>query len=135
MRRFLKSLFQGKRSDAADGDADLDETPKPAVRLTSTAMKINSENVGIFLHWLNANSAIRLPEEFIDDVLLDMPDIPVATNRAFDTDITLNGETDTLRLNIFMDDVDVPDLRFFGSDQVIGEMKRALRAFAAELGY
>lgn len=130
MRSFLKTLLRSKQPAE---DVPL-PAPKLPARLTDTAMKLNSENVGIFFYWLNANSAIRLPESFIDDVLLDLPDIPVASNRAFDTNITLNAKPESLRLNIFMDEVDAPDLRFFGSDAVIAEMRLALGGFAAEIG-
>jgi len=97
-------------------------------------MNFDSENVGIFLHWVNANSDIVLPEEFIDAVLYDLPDIAVNTNKAFSTNITLASQPDALRLNIFMDDVDAPDLYFFGAADVVAEMDKSLKRFAAEMG-
>ena len=133
MRGLIKSLLSG---NTATPTATPEEPEKPVLpgRLEQTEAKFESENVGLFLHWVNANSDIRLPEAFIDDVLYDLPDIALNTNKAFTTGIELASQPDALRINIFMEGVDAPDVYFFGSEAVVQEMDKAIRGFLSELG-
>lgn len=133
MRELIKSLLSGKSAEPAAAPEALEKPVLPG-RLEQTEAKFESENVGLFLHWVNANSDIRLPEEFIDDVLYDLPDIALNTNKAFTTDIELASQPDALRINIFMEGVDAPDVYFFGSEAVVQEMDKAIRGFLSELG-
>ena len=132
MRELLKSLLNRRTAQPTDTSQDQVEPVLPG-RLEQTSKGFDSENVGLFLHWVNANSDIRLPEEFIDDILFNLPDIAVNTNKAFTAAIQLASQPEALRLNIFMDDVDSPQLYFFGSAEVVAEMSKALQGFSAEL--
>lgn len=133
MRELIRSLLSGKLSRTPDVPEEPEKPVLPG-RLEQTSATFESENVGLFLHWVNANTDIRLPEAFIDEVLYDLPDIAVNTNKAFTTDIELASQPDALRINIFMEGVDAPDIYFFGSDAVVQEMEKAVRGFRRELG-
>lgn len=94
-----------------------------------TSMNFDSDNVRPFLDTLNANAAGT-----VDASALTAVDRALNTMGVDDTrDVLLNADTG-LQLQIFMDDIQAPDLYFFGSPDVITYIDQVFFAFAAALG-
>lgn len=89
-------------------------------------MNFDSENVRPFLD--------GLAPETIDQNALTAVDAAVSTMTVDETrDVLLNAENG-LKLQIYMDDIDAPDLYFFGPEDVIKYIDQALIAFAETMG-
>jgi len=92
-------------------------------------MNFDSENVRPFLETLNANAAGTIDESALASVDRALNTMSVDDTR----DVLLNADTG-LALQIFMDDIQAPDLYFFGSPETITYIEKIFFAFAAALG-
>lgn len=115
MFKFLSALFLSAGSVVAAG--------------AETSMNFDSENVRPFLEELKSAN----PHLVMNDVLVAidsaLKNMAVEDTRVF----TLNKARD-LRLEIFLDDFEAPDLYFFGSEAVIKTIDEALNSFADARG-
>ncbi|MCF2905112.1 hypothetical protein L0666_08940 [Octadecabacter sp. CECT 8868] len=116
MIRFLANLFKAP-AQAAEPIAG---------HSAETSMNFDSENVRPFLEGLAPGT--------IDQGALAVVDSAVGTMAVDETrDIVLNAQSG-LQLQIYMDDIQAPDLYFFGPLEVIQYIDSALMAFANALG-
>ena len=128
MRGLFRSLF-GSKTNSSPTTAE----PTPTLgQLAQTKVSAETEHVGDLLHWVNDHSLYTLPESFIAEVLLELPSIEINQTRTFHTQVDVAQKPEALRLNVFMDDVDAPDLYFFGSEAVIEAIKDATLGFQPE---
>lgn len=97
-------------------------------------MNFDTENVGLFMHWVNAHSSLTLPEDFIADVVVALPEIAVDTTESFKAHVLTASGAEAIKLNVFMDDHEAPDLYFFGSEAVIAAIDTCMQSFANEHG-
>ncbi|MBU2994522.1 hypothetical protein Q4555_05865 [Octadecabacter sp. 1_MG-2023] len=116
MIRFLSSLFNKPTQEAQP----------VAGHAAETSMNFDSENVRPFLEGLAPGT--------IDQGALAVVDSAVGAMAVDETrDIVLNAQSG-LQLQIYMDDIQAPDLYFFGPVEVIQYIDSALMAFANAMG-
>ena len=114
MLQFLTSLFK----------------PKPAVApaITSeTSMNFDQSEVGPFLIRLAENPRFTLPRDFTSEITEAIPKLTVENTRRWRVDGDFDGAAMRLEIEVFMDDIDAPDLYFFSAPGVIAEIEKEMK--------
>ncbi|OIQ45879.1 MAG: hypothetical protein BM558_02020 [Roseobacter sp. MedPE-SW] len=114
MLQFLTSLFK----------------PKPAVAppITSeTSMNFDQSEVGPFLIRLAENPRFALPRDFASTITEAMPELAAEDTRRWRIDGDFDGAAMRLEVEVFMDDIDAPDLYFFSTPEVIAEIEKEMK--------
>lgn len=122
MLQFMKDLFKPA-------------APKPLPPMTSqTSMTFASDEVAPFLTQLANNPHLDFPADLADAVRKNLADMTVEDTRRWRVTGAMDGQPVQLDIEAFMDDVHAPDLCFFSTQAVIGEIERELDAFAKANG-
>lgn len=116
MIRFLTNIFKTPA-----------QTAQPVADYAAeTSMNFDSENVRPFLDSLAPGT--------VDPSALSTIDAALKTMGVDETrDFVLNAQSG-LHLQIYMDDIEAPDLYFFGSTDVIHSIDQAFMTFATVMG-
>ena len=114
MLQFLTSLFKPK--------------PPEAPPITSeTSMNFDGEEVGPFLVRLAEHPRFALPRDFASAITEALPELALDETRRWRIDGDFDARAMRLEIQIFMDDVNAPDLSFHSSPEVIAEIDKALK--------
>ena len=114
MLDFLTSLFKPK--------------PAEAPPITSeTSMNFYGEEVGPFLNRLADNPRFALPRDVAAAITEALPELALDETRRWRIDGDFDGAAMRLEIQIFMDDINAPDLSFHSSAEVIAEIDKALK--------
>ncbi|TCL08707.1 hypothetical protein BXY66_0745 [Shimia isoporae] len=109
--------------------------PKPPPPITSTtSMNFDAVEVAPFLTRLTNHPRFELPADVATAIGDGLSDIPVEDTRRWKITCGFDGEDIAMEIEVFMDDVDAPDLYFFSTQAAITEIERELEAFAASMG-
>ena len=117
MLNFITDLFKPKAS-------------KPAPITSETSMNFDAGDVRPFLIGLMNNPRFGLPAELPDFVAKALVEMAVDQTQRFKIDGDFDGAPVEIEIEIFMDDIDAPDIAFFSSQPVVTELERELNAFA-----
>ncbi|NQZ70828.1 MAG: ankyrin repeat domain-containing protein [Lentisphaeria bacterium] len=79
-------------------------------------------------------SHCEITTDKISDIMAFVQSIPHEDTDKYSTEITFNGVRDKLVLLIFMDDIDSPDVEFFGGKEFIIWLRSAHNQLCEELG-
>lgn len=104
--------------------------PKPATAppiTAETSMNFDSIEVGPFLTRLSDHARFDLPRDFASAIVDALPELVVDQTRRWRIDGDFDGSPMLLEIEVFMDDIDAPDLSFFSSAEVIAEIDQALK--------
>lgn len=104
--------------------------PKPAAApaITSeTSMNFDARDVAPFLNRLAAHARFALPRDFADAIVTALPELDQTKRWRVDGDF--DGAAMVLEIEVYMDDIDAPDISFFSSAKVIAEIDRQLEQF------
>ncbi|OIQ35404.1 MAG: hypothetical protein BM559_02580 [Roseobacter sp. MedPE-SWchi] len=114
MLHFLISLFKPKPAEA------------PPIS-SETSMNFDGAEVAPFLNRLAENPRFTLPRGFAAAITQALPDLAIDETRRWRIDGDFDGGAMRLEIQIFMDDIDAPDISFFSSAEVVAEIDKALR--------
>mgnify|MGYP001792130730 CR=1 FL=1 len=111
--------------------------PKPPVAppITSeTSMNFDAEDVGPFMTVLSNNARFGLPGELGAFMRQEVSKLALDETKRWKIDGDFDGSPVQIDIEVYMDDVDAPDLTFFSTKSVIAEIDRELLAFGAAMG-
>lgn len=114
MLQFLTSLFK----------------PKPAVAppiTAETSMNFDAAEVGPFLISLAENPRFALPRDFASQITNALPELAVDDIRRWRIDGDFDAAPLRLEIEVFMDDINAPDIAFFSAPNVIGEIETEMK--------
>ncbi len=114
MLQFLTSLFKPKPAEDPPITSD-------------TSMNFDGEEVGPFLNRLADNPRFALPRDFATAITDALPDLALDETRRWRIDGDFDGVAMRLEIQIFMDDINAPDLSFHSSAEVVAEIDQALK--------
>lgn len=106
--------------------------PKPAVAppITSeTSMNFDARDVGPFLNRLAESPRFTFPHGFAAAIAGSLPNLALDQTKRWKVDGDFDGAAMVIEIEIFMDDIEAPDLSFFSSAKIITEIDRQLEQF------
>jgi len=118
-----------KRRKEAFGHA----APVPMTDLVEASMNFDADMVGPFLERLSGLAAGFGPAQ-IDEVLKVVNELDVDEERQLDFRVTYQGDEVPMRISVFKDDIDAPDVYFFGPPALIEEINKLTSNFCEEHG-
>ncbi|MGR3712768.1 MAG: hypothetical protein ACU0A6_06585 [Shimia sp.] len=105
--------------------------PKAPPITSETGMNFKAIEVAPFLTRLMNNARFGLPQNTAGMIADALPKIAVDETRRWTIEGAFDSATAALEIEVFMDDVDAPDLTFHSTEAVIAEIDRELLAFDA----
>lgn len=121
MLKFLTDLFKP-------------EAPKAPAITSETSMNFDMTEVGPFLTRLSNNPRFGLPVGFAGQIADEMAGLSVDDTKRWKVEGGFDGNMIQIEIEAFMDDIDAPDLTFFGPEPVIAEIDRELISFDEDMG-
>ncbi|MEP2716050.1 hypothetical protein [Pseudophaeobacter sp.] len=113
MLQFLTDLFKPKPAVAP-----------PITSRTSTSIKLR--DLGPFLNRLADSPRFTLPRGFAEAILGALPDLELDQSRRWRVDGDFDGAATRIEIQILMEELDAPDLTFYGSAEVVAEIDTQL---------
>jgi hypothetical protein len=104
------------------------------MNLEEASTSFDSENVGPFLGRLKPLIESGFSDGEIIQVQRMMERLKIDEEKELEFPIRYHGRQTVLRVRIFMDDVDSPDLYFFTDPELAKEIDKAMEKLADELG-
>ena len=108
--------------------------PKAPPITSETSMNFDAGDIRPFLVGIANNPRFGLPDAFVPTIVQALPDLAVDVTRRWTIDGSFDGKIIQLEIEVFMDDLDAPDLSFFSTQAVIEEIDRELSDFAESKG-
>ncbi|WP_164661861.1 hypothetical protein [Tropicibacter sp. Alg240-R139] len=96
---------------------------------SETSMNFDTDSVGPFLIGLLNNPRFGLPSDLPVAISQALPGILVDGKQRWQIDGDFDGAKVQIDIEVFMDDIDAPDMYFFSTQPVIDEIERELTAF------
>ncbi|MBO9448743.1 hypothetical protein J7426_00630 [Tropicibacter sp. R16_0] len=96
---------------------------------SETSMNFDAGSVEPFLIGLLNNPRFGLPTDLPATIAQALPGIPIDGKQRWQIDGDFDGAKVQINIEVFMDDIDAPDLYFFSTQPVIAEIERELTAF------
>jgi len=118
---FLLDLFKPK-------------TPRAPAITSEASMSFEPGDIQPFLTGLANNPRFGLPVAFTDSIVEALPDLDQSARRRWKVEGSFDKQPMDLEIEVFVDDLDAPDLSFFCSAAVIEEIDRELSDFADAKG-
>ena len=104
------------------------------MNLEEASMNFDSENVRPFLERLKPLIESGFSDEEILQVQRMMEVLKIDDEKELEFPIRYRGRQTVLRVGIFMDDVNAPDVYFFTDPELAKEIDKEMEKFADELG-
>jgi hypothetical protein len=104
------------------------------MNLEEASMNFDSENVRPFLERLKPMIEFGFSDNEISQVQKWMDGLKVDDEKELEFPIKYHGEKSVLRVRVFMDDVDSPNVYFFTHPQLAREISQEIGKFAEEHG-
>jgi hypothetical protein len=104
------------------------------MNLEEASMNFDSENVRPFLERLKPLVESGFSDGEVLQVQRMMEDLKIDEEKELEFPIHYRGRQTILRVRIFMDDVNSPDVYFFTDPELAKEIDKELERFADELG-
>jgi len=104
------------------------------MNLEEASMNFDSENVRPFLERLKPLIESGFSDEEILQVQRMMEVLKIDDEKELEFPILYRGRETVLRVGIFMDDVNAPDVYFFTDPELAKEIDKEMEKFADELG-
>ena len=121
MLRFVTDLFKPS-------------APKLPAITSETSMNFDAEEVAPFLTRLANHPRFTLPTGLASEIGDSLADIAVDATKRWSLTCGFDGADIALEIEVFMDDIDAPDLYFFSTQAAIGEIEAELESFADSIG-
>lgn len=116
---------------AGDG---IQQSQPTRTMLEEASMNFDGENVRPFLKRLKPLVESGFADGEIAQVVQMLERLQIDEEREMEFSIRYRGKPTVLRIQIFMDDVNAPDVAFFTDPELAKEIDSAMEQFAAELG-
>ena len=102
--------------------------------IKEASMNFDGENVRPFLERVKPLVESGFADPEIAQVLQMMGRLEIDDEKDIEFSIRYRGKPTVLRIQIFMDDVNAPDVAFFTDPELAKEIETAMSQFADELG-
>lgn len=104
------------------------------MKIETTSANFSIDTLEALLHRLAPLTDGSFREYHIGKVMELARSIPVGEMRPISFMVTYGGEQSSFGMNIFMDDVDAPDVEFFSSPAFIDQLEREYEKLCDQLG-
>ncbi|MCP9482733.1 hypothetical protein NNA36_12250 [Shimia sp. CNT1-13L.2] len=105
------------------------QAPKAPPITSETSMNFDAPEVAPFLTRLANNPRFGLPADLAEQIASDLSGMELGQTRRWKVEGDFDGAPVMIEIEAFMDDIDAPDLTFFGPDATVAEIDRELIAF------
>jgi hypothetical protein len=103
--------------------------------LTEASMNFDQEGVGPFLTGFSRSLGSGLDARQAEELSQAIESLPTEQPGHWEYTVTVNGKSERLVVVAFKDDVDAPDLAFYGSPELAAQIQRQLDTFAKAQGW
>ncbi|MBO9478005.1 hypothetical protein J7382_10700 [Shimia sp. R11_0] len=122
MLRFFTDLFKPKSA------------PPPPPVTSEASMNFDAAEVAPFLTRLSNHPQFTFPANMASEVGDTLATIAVDDTKRWRLTCAFDGEDISMDIEVFMDDIDAPDLYFFSTQEAIAVIEQELETFAEEKG-
>lgn len=112
-----------------------DSEKSPNTTLEEASMAFDSEHVEPFLKKISPFFDSGFSEEQITKIVMEMKKLKIGRETELRFKPTYKGNPTTLKVGIFMDDVDAPDLYFYSTPELAEWLQNELESYGEEIGY
>jgi hypothetical protein len=106
---------------------------KHRIQLVETSMNFDGEMVRPFLQRISPFIDSGFGAQEIEAVVICTEDMEVDETQRFRFEIVYAGKPSELRIEIFMDDVDAPDISFYAEPELVEKIEAEMRKYCEEL--
>ncbi|MBO9475357.1 hypothetical protein J7413_17550 [Shimia sp. R10_1] len=110
------------------------EAKPPAPATSETSMNFDLQEVAPFLTQLGNNARFTFPAALAEEIAHGLQGMAVDETRRWKLTCDFDRQPILMEIEAFMDDIDAPDLTFFGTLDAVAEIQQELEAFAAAKG-
>lgn len=107
------------------------EAKPPAPATSETSMNFDLQEVAPFLTQLGNNPRFTFPSALAEEIALGLQGMGVDETRRWKLTCDFDRQPILMEIAAFMDDIDAPDLTFFGTLEAVAEIDTELAAFDA----
>lgn len=108
--------------------------PKLPPITSEASMNFDAEEVAPFLTQLTNNPRFTFPANLAAEIGGSLPNIEVDDTKRWSITCGFDGGDIAMEIEVFMDDIDAPDLYFFSTQDAVSELDRELVAFSEATG-